>query len=787
MKGERLRITGVVQGVGFRPTVWRIATDLQLNGQVLNDGEGVLVELWNSKTSHDKFIAELRRQCPPLANIETIDRLIIEQESTPVGFSISESQSSTKVTAGVPADAAICAACAKEVSDSNHRRYRYPFTNCTHCGPRLSIIKSMPYDRPLTSMASFPLCNACHNEYTNPADRRFHAQPVACAECGPSVWLCDRAGNTVLFENGDAVEALGKRILDGQIAAVKGLGGFHLVCDATNSRAVEKLRVRKSRPAKPFALMMSEMNMIRHYCHVISNSEHLLTSSAAPIVLLPQKPPVPNETGVWTKISEHVAPNLNEIGVMLPNTPLHLMLMQYVGRPLVMTSANISGNPQCTDNGQALLDLADIADVWLMHDRDIVTRVDDSVARQTCLGTQLMRRARGYAPLPIPVPDGFEDIDNVLAVGGQVKNTFCILTSKGAVLSQYIGDLESHRVWQDFLVMIEHYKALFQFTPSTLVYDSHPEYIASKYAISLNENLTPGSTPLNTVSVQHHHAHIASCLAENRIPLHHPAVLGVVFDGIGYGEDGTLWGGEFIKADYLGYSRLAHLDTIPLIGAKQAVTQPWRNLLAWLDRCSIDFTRDNDWEAAKQLNQQPLRALRGMISNQLNCPQTSSIGRLFDAVAAALSLVPESISYEGEAAMMLEACALQAPVGDVAYPFEWRSDNGLILDPKPMWRALIDDLHSGISKAEIANRFHTGLAHAVVATVIKLAKHFDKPPSVVLSGGVFQNKLLLEFTHILLTTHGFTVLTHQHVPANDGGLALGQALIAAAQTLKNAD
>ncbi|WP_104402592.1 carbamoyltransferase HypF [Vibrio penaeicida] len=785
MKGERLRVSGVVQGVGFRPTVWRIANNMRLNGQVFNDGEGVLIELWNSKASHDTFIAELHRQCPPLANIESIERIIIEQENGLVGFSISTSQSSANITAGVPADAATCEACAKEISAPSQRRYRYPFTNCTHCGPRFSIIKSMPYDRPLTSMAVFPLCEACHNEYMDPVDRRFHAQPVACPECGPSVWLCDQSGDSLVFESSDVIEELGKRIIEGQIAAVKGVGGFHLVCDATNNTVVETLRARKFRPAKPFAIMMSELNMVRHYCHITLESERLVKSSAAPIVLLPQKRSPSYERAGLKKISAHVAPNLNEIGVMLPNTPLHLMLMHHVERPLIMTSANISGNPQCTDNAQALSDLSDIADVWLMHDRDIVTRVDDSVARQTHLGVQLLRRARGYAPLPIQVPEGFENTDSVLAVGGQVKNTFCMLTSKGAVLSQYIGDLECHRVWQDFLFMIEHYKRLFQFSPTILAHDSHPEYIASKYANSLNENIASGLKPLNIVSVQHHHAHIVSCLAENRIPLQHPAVMGVVFDGIGYGDDGTLWGGEFIKADYVGYSRIAHLDTIPLIGGTQAITQPWRNLLAWLDRYSIDFTCINDWEAAASLNEQPLKTLRSMVANQLNCPQTSSAGRLFDAVAAALSLTPVSISYEGEAAMLLEACALQGESEDIAYPFEWRSDNNLIVSSEPMWRALIDDLYSGTSKADIAKRFHIGLAHAVLATVLKLCEQFDQTPCIVLTGGVFQNKLLLECTYTLLTTHRFTVLTHQNVPANDGGIALGQAFVAAAHKLRN--
>ncbi|KXF80602.1 hypothetical protein ATN88_08030 [Enterovibrio coralii] len=488
----------------------------------------------------------------------------------PNSFDIVESDESAQINAGIPVDAAVCSQCIEETLDPTSRRYRYPFTNCTHCGPRLTIIRALPYDRPKTSMETFPLCKACEKEYSDPADRRFHAQPVACFECGPTLKLCDDSQSEVAPSSLgaiDAIQAAASLMKQGKIVAIKGLGGFHLACDATNDDVVSELRSRKQRPSKPFAVMVGNTEKVFTYCQPSTESINSLESAASPVIIMPSQPVTASRKEVsQSKIAPSVAPNLTELGVMLPSTPLHLLLCHDADIPLVMTSANLSGNPQCTDNEDAFSDLRGIADFWLIHDRDIVSRADDSVLRQTQRGLQVIRRARGFAPSPSPLPKGFEQSPNVLALGGEVKNAFCLLSEHGAILSQYIGDLESVKVWEDFQRTLNHFQSLYRFEPERVAVDCHPEYLATKYTKATFDNAS-------VINIQHHHAHIAACMGDNLLPLEHDKVLGVVFDGLGFGEDGTIWGGEFLLADYRGFQRVGHLSPVPLPGGTQAIIQ----------------------------------------------------------------------------------------------------------------------------------------------------------------------------------------------------------------------
>lgn len=772
-RGERIRINGIVQGVGFRPAVWRIAVGLGLSGRVRNDGAGVLVDLWGGTAARSEFLARLERECPPLASITSIERTPLEsEEHPPEDFAIVESRKTGGFSTGIPADAALCGACAAEVLDPGSRRYRYPFTNCTDCGPRLSLIETMPYDRPGTTMKSFPMCPDCEAEYRNPADRRFHAQPIACPVCGPRAWLADPEGNELRrTEEGDVIDGAAVLIREGCILAVKGLGGFQLVCDATDEKAVRELRKRKVRPDKPFAVMFEDLNQIRHYCQIPTESE--LTGPAAPIVLCPlhREPGTP-------ALSAELAPRLGELGVMLPTTPLHLLLCREAGVPLVMTSGNRGGNPQCIENAQALADLHGIADYWLLHNRPISTRVDDSVLRRGTAGVKILRQARGFSPFSLSLPESFPDPPAVLALGGEEKSTFCLLSGRNAVLSQYIGDLESARVWRDFQAGLRHYQRVYQFTPDLLVIDCHPEYLSSKYGREWSER-----SGLPVAEVQHHHAHVVSCMAENGLDLEHAPVLGVVFDGLGYGTDGGLWGGEFLWVEYREFRRLGSLRPVPLLGGRAAQRQPWRNLFSQIEFGS-GGALPRGW-VPPVLEGRPLELLRQAARRGLNSPLSSSAGRLFDAAAAALLPLPAEISYEGQAAMELEALAARAS-GEDGYPFAIQEadggDSGTLvrLDPAPMWAALFRDRRAEVPAGVSARKFHFGLARAVSDMALHLAPRFPIQPKVVLSGGVFQNTLLWDAAVVSLQQAGFEVLVHRVLSPNDGGLALGQALTAAA-------
>ncbi len=771
-----------MQGVGFRPTVWRLARDHGLLGDVRNDGEGVLIRAWlrsgSGSDAIDRFCERLRSECPPLARIDVMERLPLDEASGLREFSIVASDP-TRVRTGVVPDAATCSDCAREIRDSTDRRYRYPFTNCTHCGPRLSIVRSIPYDRANTSMAVFPLCADCAAEYVDPTDRRFHAQPNACPACGPKLWLADRDGLEIqpaVHGAPDALVLASRLLAEGRILAVKGIGGFHLACDAANAATVSELRRRKRRFLKPFALMARDLETIRHYCRVSDSEADLLASPAAPIVLLKRS------RNAQATLAPEIAPGQTTLGFMLPYSPLHLLLLADWDRPLVMTSGNLSEEPQCIDNTDALTRLGTLADFALLHDRAIVNRVDDSVARLMDGDPRLLRRARGFAPAPIPLPPGFEDAPPVLALGGELKNTACLLKDGQAILTQHLGDLEDARTAREYERTLDLYLELFQHRPSVLAVDLHPDYRST-----LTGRDRAARDGLQLIGVQHHHAHIASVLADNGWALDAGPVLGIALDGLGYGADGTLWGGELLVADYRGYRRAGWLKPVPMPGGARAILEPWRNLYAQIETALGWEAFSRTWpqlEITERLTARPLQVLGTMMAKGLNTPLTSSAGRLFDAVAASLGLGGETIAYEGQAAIELETLASGA-MGDAAagYPFAvCETGSGRVLDPAPLWPALFDDLAAGTRPEVIAARFHRGFCDALanLAGRITSAEGLDR---VALSGGVFQNRLVLEGLSASLRDRGLTPLAHRQVPANDGGLSLGQAVVAAALSL----
>ncbi len=776
MAGESIRVRGLVQGVGFRPTVWRVAQDCALSGEVRNDGQGVLIRVWGSLEARDRFCAELRAQCPPLARIDALERTDLDGPPPAGPFRIVASEAGVVQTGVVP-DAATCEACRDELADAGNRRHRYPFINCTHCGPRLTIIERIPYDRSNTSMAVFALCPACRGEYENPADRRFHAQPNACPACGPSVWLEDAAGQPIpppALGAGDAIEAASQLLNDGAILAIKGIGGFHLACDAENPSAVVELRRRKGRFAKPFALMARDLAVIRRYAVVGVPEADALTGTAAPIVLL--------AAGGPERVAAAVAPGQTTLGFMLPYSPLHHLLLAGWDRPLVMTSGNRSEEPQCIDNADAAARLVGLADYRLLHNRAIVNRVDDSVVRVMDGAARMLRRARGYAPAPLLLPEGFADAPPLLALGGELKCTICLLQEGRAILSQHLGDLEDALTAREYERTIALYRELYRHVPSALAFDQHPGYrstlLGREWARRDN---------LEVVVVQHHHAHIAAVLAETGWPLGGGRVLGVALDGLGYGPDGSLWGGELLVADYRDFRRVGWLAPMPLPGGTKAILEPWRNTFAQLrtylgwDSVSAEYRR---LELVQWLERQPLAICEQMIAKGLNAPLTTSCGRLFDAVAAAIGVCRERVHYEGQAAIELEALASRTADSAPGYAFALTRDasGAIVLDARPMWEALLKDLAARREPALLAARFHRGLSDAVVMLAARLAAQHGLT-TVALSGGVFQNRTLFEAVADGLRRLGLTVLAHRLVPANDGGLALGQAAVAAARLL----
>lgn len=791
-KALSIRVSGLVQGVGFRPNVWRLAQECQISGTVLNDSAGVLIQAWGTATALQHFLAQLQRDVPPLARIDSLQTTPLNEACLDEGFRIIASESGDVHTGIVP-DAALCAACCEDVFEPSNRRYRYPFTNCTHCGPRLSIVQAIPYDRANTSMSGFALCAACLQEYQNPADRRFHAQPNACASCGPTVWLEDMQGQLVSLrqQERDCIDSASRLLREGKILALMGLGGVHLVCDATQETSVQQLRQRKRRYQKPLALMARDTRVIQRYCQLNDLECDLLQSSEAPIVLL--------ERQSTADLAASVAPQQQNLGVMLPYTPLHALLLADWDTPLVMTSANLSEEPQCIHIEDTRQRMQGIADYLLLHDRPIMNRVDDSVARVLAGQPRVLRRARGYAPAPLPLPAGFENANHVLAMGGELKNTFALVRDGQVVLSQHLGDLEELRTWREYEHTLRLYQHLFAFelarsSPTTnlegasvakntgllaIVVDKHPAYRSTQLG---QQWAAEHHLPLH--EVQHHHAHIAACMAENAWGLDAGKVLGVVLDGLGYGDDATFWGGEFLLVDYCQYERLGHFKPVAMPGGTKAILEPWRNLWAQLDALGWESFAQQfaDVEAIKFLQQQPLATLQVMVERGLNSPLSSSCGRLCDAVAAALGCCREAISYEGQAAIELEALVDPTQLSNVTpYPLGMNTTTAVWqLDTAPMWQALFTDLQLGVAREQIAARFHAGLIDIFALQTQRLCQQHTEIAAIALSGGVFQNAIL--FTGLLqrLQCLDVPVLTHAQVPCNDGGLALGQAAIGAA-------
>ncbi len=787
-RAERIRVGGLVQGVGFRPTVWRLARRHGLRGTVANDGQGVSIYACGMTGDMDAFLQALTREAPPLARVDRIEREAASLLPPDTAFRIIAS-TETAVRTGVVPDAATCPDCVKEIFDPFGRRYRYPFTNCTHCGPRLSIIEGIPYDRASTTMRLFNLCPACRAEYDAPADRRFHAQPVACHSCGPRAWLERSDGAAIALDTIttlDAVDAVCSLLQRGEIVAIKGLGGFQLACDATKEEVVARLRERKHRERKPFALMARDMDIVRQYCAVSDAEEALLQSPAAPIVLL--------DALVGISVAASVSPGLRTLGFMLANTPLHHLILRRMTRPIVMTSGNLSDEPQAIANAEAKQRLGSIANYFLLHDRDIVRRVDDSVMQFAVGVPRVLRRARGFAPATIPMPPGFDSAPPVLALGGELKNSFCLLHEGQAVVSHHMGDLENAPTHTDFRRAIDDYLKLFEHTPGFVAVDQHPEYLSGK----IGREMVERSPSLTLVSVQHHHAHIAACLAENGIARDAPAVIGVALDGLGYGENGALWGGEFFHADYAHCRQLATFKPVALLGGERAMHEPWRNTYAHLmgemgwPRFATNY---EELELFRLLDGKPRELLNSMLQGKVNSPLASSCGRLFDAVAAAAGICFERAIYEGQAAIEFEALAdtdtLAHEDDELAYPFgipRLKTSNMPYIEPLGMWQALLGDLILRTPIGVISARFHKGLAIVIARMVNKLSRHEspDEPiKTVALSGGVFQNRVLLEQVVMRLQADGFRVLTHKLVPTNDGGLSLGQAVIAAARSLQH--
>jgi hydrogenase maturation protein HypF len=803
-RGIRVHITGIVQGVGFRPFVYGLAARYKLAGWVRNTAAGVDIEVDGAPEVLEAFSIALREEAPPLARVDSFQ--ITPQPSQGYNtFEIIQSTSQPEDFIPISPDVCICSDCFQELFDPSNRLYHYPFINCTNCGPRFSIINDIPYDRPNTTMAGFPLCPDCYAEYNDPANRRFHAQPVACPVCGPKVWLeypnghlptrpeSIRDSSQLTKDNDTTIRKAQQLLGDGKIVAVKGLGGFHLACDATNAETVAGLRLRKLRVDKPFAVMMPEIATVERHCIVNETERELLLSRQRPIVILHRRSE--------SSIARQVAPGQDTVGVMLPYTPLHYLLFaesttsSSILHPsvYVMTSGNLSEEPIATDNEEARQRLSVLCDAFLMHDRSIRTRCDDSVVRvtfdrskktnpsSTTVGRQpiIFRRSRGYAPDPLRLPF---DVPPLLATGPELKNTFCLARGPYAFLSHHIGDLENYETLQSFEDGITHFERLFRIRPMAIASDLHPNYLATRYGLERAQR-----EGLPHFSIQHHHAHIAACMADNALPGDQP-VIGVSFDGTGYGSDGTIWGGEFLIADYRNYRRVAHLVQMPLPGGDTATRHPWRSALAFLHKSGLEWTDDLAPVKAATVNQPPgippLSALRHQIEHHVNTPMTSSMGRLFDA-AASLTGFRQTVNYEAQAAIEFEAVA--DPLEKGSYPFEISSEmvdgsgptsgnKCFIIDPTPLLIALIADTKTHTPVPIISSRFHNGVAE-MVHQVAEALRRGTGISQIALSGGVWQNITLLTKTVVLLQNSNFYVLAHRQIPPNDGGIALGQAVI----------
>jgi len=756
-KLAKIKVRGVVQGVGFRPFVYRLACEHNLKGWVRNTSGNVAIEVEGNEENLKNFLGDLEAKVPPMAHIEKVEAAFRPPKGH-TDFKILESQSQKGKYQLVSPDIATCEDCKREIFCPADRRHHYPFTNCTNCGPRFTIIEDIPYDRPKTTMRQFQMCPECQREYDDPLDRRFHAQPNACPKCGPSLKLVDSHGN--LIKGGDTIKTASALLRAGKILALRGLGGFQLACDATNKKTINLLRERKRRPAKPLAVMIATMEDIEKYCLVSPGERKLLESAECPIVLLRWQHSSSN-------ISTAVAPKLKYLGVMLPYTPLHHLLLRETGLPLVMTSGNLSEEPIAKDNDEALRRLRGIADYFLLHDRDIYARYDDSVYIVEDGMPQPIRRARGYAPYPIFLPFKSKQI---LACGAEEKNTFCLTKDEHAFISQHIGDMENEETLEHFENTIALYKKLFRVEPEIVAYDMHPEYLSTKYARQIGSE-----HGLTLVPVQHHHAHIVSCLVENKVK---GPVIGVAFDGTGYGTDDTIWGGEFLLADYHSFQRAGHLEYVPLPGGAAAIKKPYRMAL------SLIYTLiGNDFSLQGlpmgRLNPREVEVIKKQLKQGVNSPLTSSAGRLFDAVSA-LAGVREEIDYEAQAAIELEMLAPDES-GEPerkAYPFSITEDQGTkVVKLKELISSVVQDIKNHVPAPMISLKFHHTMAQ-IIAEMCKTITKESGINGVALSGGVFQNRLLLKLATSALKKEGLSVLTHHLVPCNDGGISLGQAVIA---------
>lgn len=795
LNGVKIHITGIVQGVGFRPFVFGLAQRYALQGWVRNTSAGVDIEVAADSSVLEEFIQALQDETPPLARIDSFET----SYKTPgkfTTFEIIHSHTIQDAFQPISPDVSICNDCLKELFDPEDRRYLYPFINCTNCGPRFTIIRDIPYDRPKTTMANFPMCESCAAEYNNPLDRRFHAQPIACPICGPQVWLETSneqitgealpISERVIFSE-DAILDTCQRLLDGEIVAIKGLGGFHLACNALDIKAVSTLRQRKLRVDKPFALMMPDLLTIEEHCFINDAEHQLLVTRQRPIVILNRKP--------QSRIAAQLAPGQNTFGVMLPYTPLHYMLFRQISTELpplsvlVMTSGNLSEEPIAAGNDEARHRLRSLADAYLMHDRPIYIRCDDSVVRvlkekvstlnsdrstNEPANTVPLRRSRGYAPFPIRLP---VQVPPILAVGAELKNTFCITREDYAFLSQHIGDLENYETLKAFESGTQHFEKLFRISPHGIAHDLHPDYLATRYAIARGEK-----EGIATFGIQHHHAHIAAVMAEHSLPGDNH-VIGLTFDGTGFGDDGAIWGGEIMVANYKEYQRLYHLQYTPLPGGDTAVREPWRMALSWLHTTQLpwqdsilplQFALTNRRDPRRSLD-----VLKHQIQNRVNAPLTSSMGRLFDAVAS-LAGVRHVVNYEAQAAIEFEALADNDESGHypLLRPQQSQLDLPQPLMLRPTLESILKDIQDGVKVQIISARFHNTIAHSVLELCREIRNKFDIS-AVALSGGVWQNMYLLRRSISLLASNDFKVYIHQHIPTNDGGLALGQAMIAA--------
>ncbi|MCE5327731.1 MAG: carbamoyltransferase HypF [Planctomycetaceae bacterium] len=776
-------ITGQVQGVGFRPFVYRLAVECNLTGWVLNDARGVTLEVQGPPAAVDDFAARLAAELPPLATMATCERSAAEVITGEQRFEIRPSEGGELADAQITVDVAVCPDCLREMADPADPRHRYPFINCTNCGPRYSIVAAVPYDRPNTTMSGFEMCPLCRRQYEDPADRRFHAQPVACPECGPTVRLIDTQGITIDCD--DAIAAARLRLQAGDVVAVKGLGGYQLACLANDEHAVGRLRRRKQRDAKPFALMVRDVAEAAELCQVSPAAVALLESPLRPIVIMPRRP--------GRRVAREVAHGLDTLGVMLPYTPLHHLLLERPMGPLVMTSGNYSEQPLVREDDEALSHLCGIADVMLVHNRPIERRVDDSVVQDSGGGrTLVLRRARGYAPQPLrlaePIARALDGAPPVLAVGAELKNTFCLLSGSRALVSEHIGDLKEGRTYRHFIDTINHLEALFDIRPELLAADLHPQYLSSQYAhrrhrgeLASGEGCPGGKPPrddsregLPIELVQHHHAHIVSCMAENGCA---EGVIGIACDGVGYGDDGAIWGCEVLAADLQSYRRLGHLRYLPLIGGDAAAGQTWRPAVAALHEAFGEgFVRHLD-ALPLRIARDQLSAAIEQLTMEVNCPPSSSLGRWFDAVAW-LCGVTDANAYEAQGPMLLES-AIEHGV-DREYPFALTSTGPFTMELQAAIEGIVADHRRRVTPGVIAAKFHNTLA-AMLAAAAARARDETGRTIVALSGGCMANRYLAARLVHLLEADAFKVLMHRDIPCNDGGVALGQAIVAAAR------